>query len=578
MYRLLLILLLLLGLNPVVFAFEEELRFVDELTKEGFPNLAEIVLQRTVRRYPEAEQTSPELQIRILLANQQFEQAQANIMTISNAAPYWLLMAEAARRSGRESFEEAAYTNYFASNIAADDATVQAAFRYGEILEGRAEKSTAQALYERVVALPRIGRSARPIQMKLAKCLMEKEPERAKMLCDSVQLGGLDLWFSQAVVLSAQRLIQRKEWVEAQSVLETQMETLRDIHDALKQQGQPVEQISPLAGARYYLGLCYEQADRKPEALVQFYNVYIQYGASEWGSMAQQHAESIMGFFKAQGKVVQIDLGEHRSTMGLSAFRAANRLFSEKQYAEALQAYLAALCTYPEGDEAVAALRDVSRCQLHLNDFLGVKVVAGDLGERFATREAAADALLTLGREALDSEQSALAEWVYERYFGSFPNHPRAPGVMYSWARLQADDQQSVGLLRVLKTYPDSPYAVQARHQLAWNAYESKDYLLAIEQFELILQAESDFQKQTRSRFALAESYRLSSHWKSALTHYQIVEQSLGRLEPSDELQGFCQSFFGQSIFYQGICLAKCGELEKAVKHFERLLAQFPES
>jgi tetratricopeptide (TPR) repeat protein len=603
------ILLLTLGLTQAAPALQDEIRFAEGLAEAGFPGLARIVLDRTLRDFPAAEKAAPELRIRILVAEEKFTEAQTQIAAVKNSAPLWLALAGAAQRVRRLSSAEEAYKKYFESGAKADDAFFQAAFNYGELLEQRGDTKSTRALYEKGLSLPMTGQSSRPVKVKLAKLLVEENPGRAKRLCEEVQLGGLDLWFGQAVTIWADMMIRQGAWSEAQSVLETQLELLKQIEGVLEKQGQPVSLISPLAGARYLLGICYEHADKKAEALVQFYNVYVQYGDSEYGPPAQEKAQMLKDCFERQGKTVQIDLGANRSKMEESALRVARRLFFDKQYVEAIPAYLVALNQYPEGGGAVTALRELTLSYISLNDPLRAKTIAACTGERFAAREEAADALLAAGKRALDEKQNALAWWMYDRYFECFPQHSRAPAVLYSLAELKTGVDRETCWNRIIENYPDSPYAARALSRLAWNAYEQENYSLAAGRFEKVLITETDFQKQTRARFALGESYRnlaqqnpgsvgdvapplrfessgraslseRAAHaWKRALESFQTLETSLNKTTEGGgacaELAEFIRPFVEKSTFYQGVCLAKLGETERAVQSFDRFIEKF---
>jgi tetratricopeptide (TPR) repeat protein len=559
--------LLLTGLFRAQAAVEDELNFIEGLTAEGFPNLARTVLNRTLQQFPDAEKSAPELRIRILIAEKKFDEAQTQIAGIKDSAPLWIFLADTAYRTRQFPIAEAAYKTYFESGAKADDATLQAAFNYGELLEQRDERTSAQNLYEQVLKFPNIGKSARPVKVKLAKLIVEENPERAKKLCEDVQLGGLDLWFGQAVVTWADIMIRKGEWSEAQSVLETQLETLKQISDSVG------ASVAPVAGARYLLGLCYEHADKKDAALIQFYNVYAKYGDSEWGPQAQEKAQTLKIYFEGLGKTVKIDLGANLSKMEESAFRVARRLFFDKQFADAVPAYLEALNKYPEGDESITALRELTLSTISLNDPLSAKTIAAYTGERFAARDAAADALLAAGKRALDEKQNPLAWWMYDRYFEFFPQHSRAPAVLYTLSELRKNEDY---LFQCLENYPDSPYAARALSRLAWNAYEKENYSLATERFEKVLSTETDFQKQTRARFALGESYRHQELWGAGSACFQTLEKLLNKAtENSPEAADFSKPFLEKSVFYQGVCLAKLGETELAVQTFDRFIEKF---
>ena len=612
------LLVLFAGLPRSPAAMEEELQFAGKLTAEGFPRLARTVLTRTVRDFPEAEKEAPELRIRILIAEKRFDEAQAAIAPPNDSPLLWLFLADTAYRARKTATAESAYKKYFSSGAAADDATIQAAFNYGELLEERNERAVAAKLYEQVLKgsgnepgraekdfapvwqrPPGLIKAARPVKAKLAHLLADGESpkpadlDRAKKLCEEVQLGGLDLWFGQSVVTWSKVMQLKGDWDETTAVLETQLELLKQLETALEKQGQPVSLISPLAGARYLLGTCYEHADKKEAALTQFYNVYAKYGDSEWGPKAQERARTLITEFEGRGKTVKIDLGVNQTRMEESRFRVARRHFFEKQYAAALPAYLDALNKYPESNEAVTALRELMLCYIQLNDPRGAKAIVAYVGERFGKRDVAAEALLAAGKCALDEKQNKLAWWIYDRYFASFPNHSRAPGVLYSLAALHKQTGDAKGeedcLNRLLQNYPADSYATRALGRLAWNACEKENYATAAIRFEQVVKNETDPEKLLRARFALAEAYRFtaasstdSNDWKKALGKFQTLEESLNtaveRFGVSEEMRVLGGSFLEKSIFYQGTCLAKLGELDAAVQVFDRFLQTFPES
>ena len=624
------LLVLFAGLTQSPAAMEEELLFVGKLTAEGFPRLARTVLARTVRDFPQAERAAPELRIRILIADKKFEEAAQQIgvlenssidsrqSAISNQVSLWLFLADTAYRTRKLEAAESAYKKYFSSGIKADDATIQAAFNYGELLEERNDRAAAAKIYEQVLKCssneiarvekgaarvwqrpPDTSKAARPVKAKLAHLLADAEDpkpadlDRARKLCEEVQLGGPDLWFGQAVVTWTKVMQLKGDWDETTIVLETQLELLKQLETALENQGHPVSLISPLAGARYLLGTCYEHADKKEAALTQFYNVYAKYGDSEWGPKAQERAHILIAAFKERGKTVKIDLGVNQAKMEESRFRVARRHFFEKQYAVAVPAYLDALNKYPEGNEAITALRELMLCYIQLNDTHSTQAIAAYVSERLADRDVTAEALLAAGKCALDEKKNKLAWWMYDRYFDSFPKHSRAPGVLYSLSALRKQTGDAKGeedyLNRLLQNYPADSYATRALNRLAWCAYEKENYVTAAIRFEQVVKCETDPEKLLRARFALAESYRFtaasganSNDWKKALESFQTLEDSLTAAAESfgvsEEMLALSRALLEKGIFYQGACLAKLSRMEEAVQAFDRFIKTFPES
>jgi tetratricopeptide (TPR) repeat protein len=583
---------LILCLSQSALAYEQELKFVTGLTEEGFPKLAEKVLSRTLEKFPEAQAAAPELRIRILIADKKFEQAAQQIVnrqsSIINPEGLWLFLAERAYAAHRLPAAEAAYENYFKNLKQAEEATGQAAFNYGSMLEERGDDSAARKVYEQALQLT----DSRPVKSRLAALLAQDDPDRALKLAEEVQLGGLDLWFGSAVVTWAQIMIGNEERDEAQSVLEMQLELLKQLEQSLEAQGQPVSLVSPLAGARYLLGDCYEHNGKNADALHQFYNVYAKYGDSEWGPRAQEKAQALKAWFEGQGKTVKIDLGANLAKMEESSFRVARRLFFDRRYAEAVPAYLAALNEYPEGAESVTALRELCLSAVQLGDEISAKTVAAYLAERFTADSKAGDALLAAGKAALDQKSEPLAWWIYDLAIGAFPAHPKMPAVLYSLSGLRNDESC---LFQIVENYPDSTYRARALGRLAWNAYEAQDYETAAARFAPYVDTEKDPPKQTKARFAFADSYRqvaqsgaggmpapLPGYWKNALINFQTLEKAMrdaaAGFGVSGETLEYNQPYWEKSIYYQAVCFKELGQVDEAVAACDRFLEKFPRS
>ncbi len=553
-------------------AYEDELKFVAGLTEEGFPELSEKVLARTLEKHPDAEPRAPELRIRILIAGRKFDQAQAAILDFQKSPPQgvdtkdmeglWLFLAQRATAAGRKPVAETAYENYFKLTEDPDD---QAAFNYGALLEERGDDAAAIKLYEPI--------ETRPVKSRLAALLVDREPGRALALAEEVQLGGLDLWFGSAVVSWARVMIGKEEWDETRTVLEMQLEILKSLSDTVP------PAAAPLAGARYLLGLCYAHDGKPAAALTQFYNVYAKYGDSPWGPQAQEQAQALIDQFEAQGKTVKIDLGANLSKMEQSTFRVARRLFFDRQYAAAVPAYIAALNEYPEGGESITALRELALSSILLDDSLTAETVGFYLAERFSSEPKAGDALLAAGKAALDSKKEELAWTLYDHYLGSFPKHPRAPAVLYSLSGLRKTEDF---LFQLLEKYPDSAYYARALGRLAWNAFEAKDYATAVERFAPYVDTETDPQKQTRARFAFAESHRNLESWDAAAAGFQSLENAMEKAAAgfgvSAETLTFNRPYWEKSIYYQAVCLKELGDIDGALVCFDRFLEKFPRS
>jgi tetratricopeptide (TPR) repeat protein len=163
MCRRIIISLILAGWIRTVSAYENELRFIEELTADGFPDLAETVLSRTLKEFPEAQPHASQLQIRILIAQKDFSAAQKRMVELENAQSLQLLLAETAYTARQTDVAEKAYAKYFASLTEADQSTACAAFNYGQLLEERGAYADAKTVYERAIGFSGFDASIRPI-------------------------------------------------------------------------------------------------------------------------------------------------------------------------------------------------------------------------------------------------------------------------------------------------------------------------------------------------------------------------------------------------------------------------------
>jgi len=414
-------------------------------------------------------------------------------------------------------------------------------------------------------------------QTQQARRLIETTPdadalERALKLTEQVQLGGLDFWFGEAVVIWVRIKLMQDERDEVQSVLEAQLELLCSLEENLLAQGLPVSSISPLAGARFFLGDCYERSgtdELREKALHQFYNVYAKYGDSPWGPEASARAEKLIDYFEGQGRTVIIKLGANRQRMAQSAFRIARRLFTDKQYDRAVEACLDALNRHPETDDAVRALRELAQCYIYLEN------------ERFAR---------------------ATAEYLAERFSAE-----SAAGVFYRLAGLRRQvgdaEGESLFLERILADCSEGPYGTRALGRLAWNAFERRMYANAAKHFAVYLERETDREKRTRACYALGEAYRHAEMRAAAIKTYDrfvatfpdsdVVEAArfakgsvLMESERYEEALTAFAGFDGNSarkflepvLYYRGEAFFKTGCNADAIQSLESLLNRWPES
>jgi tetratricopeptide (TPR) repeat protein len=278
----------------------------------------------------------------------------------------------------------------------------------------------------------------------------QKKELRAEVLahCADVQLGAMDLWFGDSVVSWGRLMLLDGDWKGARSLLWGQAEVLQNIEKNLAANGIPVSAISPVAGCRYGLGETYRleyeqthQPEAAVEALKHFYNVYIKYGDSPWGMLAQQKAEQAKAIVEGQGMRVRIELGEHRRTFVANKFKTAARLTAEGKHADALDQYLDAINFYPESEKTFEALRNMGVCFLKLDRHAEALMTVEYLCERFSGNTNAPLAVLGIGRNYIDAGDGPRGERMFECYLAAFPSDPRRNDILsyFAWKAYKAE-------------------------------------------------------------------------------------------------------------------------------------------
>ncbi|VGO21787.1 hypothetical protein SCARR_03864 [Pontiella sulfatireligans] len=282
----------------------------------------------------------------------------------------------------------------------------------------------------------------------LSKTEQQKLKAEALAYCSDVQLGAMDLWFGDSVVTWGRLLLLDGKWVEARSMLLEQAEVLQNIEKNLTANGVPVSAISPLAGCRYHLGETYriefeESNELAPavEALKHFYNVYIKYGDSPWGGVAQEKAAAAQVFIESRGKQVRIELGPHRDAFVANKFKLGARLTAQGKHEEAIDPMIDALNYFPESGKSIDALRNLGVCWFSLLAHDEALATVEYVCERFSADTNAPATVLAIGRQYLDSDAETAGQ-IFEHYLASFPDDPYRGDILsyFAWKAYKAED------------------------------------------------------------------------------------------------------------------------------------------
>ena len=609
---------------------DQEFAFASGLIEIGFPDLARKVVDRVILLYPDQKDRAGLIQTELLIHQRKFNEAERLLSSMDATTPkaqaVSLALAKGYYNAGDVDKASKIYETFFDhyTGRIPEDPDVkrfyqEAAYQFGQMLEQDGDFDGAAEAYARVLTVVTDKSAQRRLQadqahlyVELAKEVRGKKKEaylkKAQKLCEDIQRGGLDIWFGQSVITSANIELASGNRDTAERTLRTNLDILKSIDKTLKKQGYTLS-VSPMSGARYLLGTIYEdQANALAEegqtdeaialfgkALSQYYNVFAKYGDSDWGPKAGMKAQAVKSRLENEfGKQVNVDLGGYQAKAAAAQFRMAENLFRKKQWKQAANEYIEMLNEYPEVAESPRALGNLALAYAHLDDILSVQMIQTYLGERFSGNDKAALALLALGKYYFDTGNQSMYMDAYETYFTYFPDDSRAPSILFTLAGLRKkegdEEAAAVYFKRIIERYQDDQYYTKALRQLAWGSYAAGDYANAIEGFQTFVKESQPGYEKAQAQFCLADSYARQGQFANALKAFAQLTKWLSpednsysnSVEEKDENKQLLE----KAIFQLGYCYARLQEPAKsvpvyrkrAVAAFNQFLERYPRS
>ena len=567
----------------------------------------------------------------ILIGKRNFDEAKALLNTLPpgdvNAQAIELALAGAYYSMGRVDEARTIYTRFFdhyKGRVPSDPGLLkfyqEAAYTFGQMLEASQDYKGAADAYQRVLSTQPDKETQRRLQAECAKLyLMSAEAlqggarskvlDQAETLCNELQWGGIDIWFGQSISTLAHVELMRGNPEQAKNTIKEYMDILKQIDTFLKESGLPLSE-SPMAEARFMLGELYENdanqaASRNDDgnalkmlgqALNEYYNVFIQYGDSDFGPKAGLKSEGIIARLeKEYGKKVQIDLGKNKGRASEQAFRMADNLYRNGKYREALEEYEQMIARYPTGDNVVPALVNMVQCYAHTGDPLMAKVTMNYLGECFGNNEQAPYGLLAVGKIYFDANDKAMYIYAYDRYLDYFPQHEKAGAILYTLAgyfRQEGDDERSTSYYRRLAAeHPNDRYSIKALSNLAWTEYNNKNYKQAVNGFKGYLKTVQPGYEKAKAQFCLADSYLKLDQFIPSLKAYNrlvswLAPKKNNPYDTSAEAAEKNRELYEKAQFYRAyVCslIKKPAKLvkplrKKGIGYFKAFVKEFPQS
>ena len=609
---------------------DQEFEFASGLVSWGFPDFAEKVVQNVLRLHPDQKDRAQLIQAEILIARRKFEDAQKVVQQMGMESPKAQAIALALARAyyaiGEMDKARALYTEFFKryeGRTPTDPDLLrfyqEACYQFGLMLENSGDLTSAIKAYGRILDTQAERGTKRRIQAKQAELYVKaaaQDPSKldsylseAKKLCETIQWGGIDIWFGQSLITLAHAELVKGDRAAAEKVITSNLDILKGIDEALKEQGESLA-VSPMAGARFLLGEIFQSSAEQMEkrgvaaddivamygkALSEFYNVFIKYGESDWGQPAGVKAGAIKDLLQTRyGKVVKIDLGKQTQQAAAGFFKLPDTLFRQKKYAEAVKEYLKVLNQFPESDHTGIALGNMMEAYAELGDNFMVKLLMAYTAERFAGRDDCALALLRMGKYYFDKNNEPMYMLMYETYLQAFPKHDRAGAILYVLAGIKKKQGNEAAanayLERIVKNYPQDPNYSKALSMMAWGYYAATNLEKAVEGFRIFLKEAQPSPTKAQAQGALADSLRQLGRFLEAAAEYETLIQWLA---PKNNPYGTSaedvaknQKLLERAVFQRAACYARVTEpaemvaeaRNRAVRAYDQFLAVYPNS
>ncbi len=560
--------------GPVQADMDEDFAFASALVNftPAFPDLAQRVVDGILMRDPGQQDRSKIIQAEIAISRRQFAEAEAliNEMGMDNPKAQAISLSLGRNLFAIGEIDKArglyeAFFKIYGDQLPTDpDVALRyrdAAYQFAQMQEMIADFAGAAESYRRVEQVVGQGDLRRAILIARVEALIKaaekksgdernKLLDEATRLCEEVQWGGLDLPFVDSIVALANIELVRGRPEEARRVLMSNMDIIRPIDDAMVEMGLPMRE-SPMAGTRSLLGrLLKEEADKLAAqnkadeavaaysgALLEYYNVFIKYGDSQWGPTAGLVSKEIKDILETKyGKTVKIDLPDTLAARAAGTeFMMADNLFRQRKYGESAAEYLRVLEQFPEsGDLSIGALGNLIQAYLHLEDHLMAKVMAHYLGERFAGKsDIPARALAAAGKLYEDAGNPQMGYYMYDLYLTYCPKDSRAGQVLFYLAMKAEEagnrEQADAYYARILTDYQHDQNYPRALSRRAWRAYQDRDYEGTIEGMRLYIEESKTQPSPTlaQAMFALGDSYRRTGDLPNAVRQFDALVRAI---------------------------------------------------
>jgi TolA-binding protein len=557
----------------------EEFRYIGMLQQMQMPDIAEDVIADVKKRFPEAGAKLKVAELQGMLSQGKFDDVQKAIDKIAdkNSPEYWAMVlakADAYYAFGKYPDADKLYLTFFKQvdkpGKALETFYRDSAYKYAQMLLYLGKDREGLEAYKRIFKVPLEEDLKRKLEAEEAELMIKLAPaskgdERGRLLKDAEDLVNKllwkqDIWFGKAIVMKAHLSLLKGGVKDAQELVESYMPQLKIIHDALKQDdpdgSRGALSASPMPQCRYLLGkLLMDEAfaeakkkdgnddkikdlllgERDPQtkrrkgngAFNHFINVFIRYPECQWAAQSGEDSEKIRSFIKERyGADLKTPVTpEQMAKVRQMQFSGARLVFSQNQFKEAIEKYLAVLNQFPESEESVAALGDLAFCYMEdsakdADAALNADMVVGYLSERFAgnakLEKSAGDQLRRIAEHYGDLKRDDKKREVYAQFFRDYPTHYAAPQLIWGSAEREFKAKNWPGAMKIYQQivtgYASTPFYLDSLNRISQVYGEMGDHTNEMSSLEFYLSKlggqDRPGHAMVAGKFRLAAAYR----------------------------------------------------------------------
>lgn len=612
---------------------QQELKFASDLIKFRFPDYAQKAMDRLIVKYPNAKAEAAKVRVEIMTARGKFDEAEAFLNTLPAGTPETIVMQLALGDQyyawNRMKDAQRVYENFFKQYPQGPPQQVarlygESAYKFAQMLVLSGDFANAVEAYRRVLSCPLNSTDTeRRVKTELAELMLRTADlsatpadkkkallDEAIKICTEIQWKGADLWFAKTVVILAHVHMVNGKKDLARKAISDYMAMLTDVDKMLKE--ADAENLSPMAECKFLLGSLSEEEGRekvKGEATKQegvtllkqslgpLYTVALKYPASTWAPEARRRADGVADLLESMG--FKVNRPSANSTQLVSEqLKQARVMFQNNDFKNAAQKYLEVLCMADDFRGVPWAVSELARSYIEINDAPYARAMTEYLAERFSQKtnvyEEAGNALLAVA--ALHEERRAVmkADGVYELFFAHYPEHTKAPAIMFRQGEAALRASNTVGAVKyyqhIVDRYPKNRVYPDALSRMAYVLTLQGDYTNAIPLLTNYIAQVYAGSEMVASRQRLADAYRSAGMTVASLNEYvrliKMIAQDGAKYQETPEDAVRVKRIYEHALYSRAQCYAKLREpanqiaafQQKAVEGYDAFLKEFPKS